>query len=183
MSSAALLCVVFKVYLSYSDWLNFDKLLLLLSVSASDFLWTTYCLISSLLLSDDDKGDISVTPKTPGYFPPVRFFSIWFQIKSWCQILWGCVYYRANPDKQSMKNRQQLPWLGKELCLTANCYTHHIHKYSLSVYWQLEIGAFKMWSLPRVVGRWCGREAQEGGDICIYIADSRCCRAENNTTW
>ena len=27
-----------------------------------------------------------------------------------------------------------------------------------------------------------GREAQEGGDICITIADSRCCIAEINTT-
>ena len=27
-----------------------------------------------------------------------------------------------------------------------------------------------------------GREAQEGGDICIHIANSRCCMAETNTT-
>ena len=27
-----------------------------------------------------------------------------------------------------------------------------------------------------------GREAQEGGDICIHIADSRCCTGEINTT-
>ena len=27
-----------------------------------------------------------------------------------------------------------------------------------------------------------GREVQEGGDICILIADSHCCRAETNTT-
>ena len=27
-----------------------------------------------------------------------------------------------------------------------------------------------------------GREAQEGGDICIHIADSLCCTAETNTT-
>ena len=27
-----------------------------------------------------------------------------------------------------------------------------------------------------------GREAQEGGDICIHIADSYCCTAETNTT-
>ena len=28
-----------------------------------------------------------------------------------------------------------------------------------------------------------GRKAQEGGDICIHIADSLCCRAETNTTF
>ena len=27
-----------------------------------------------------------------------------------------------------------------------------------------------------------GREAQEGGDIYIHIADSLCCTAETNTT-
>ena len=27
-----------------------------------------------------------------------------------------------------------------------------------------------------------GREFQEGGDICICIADSLCCTAETNTT-
>ena len=27
-----------------------------------------------------------------------------------------------------------------------------------------------------------GREAQEGRDICIHIADSRCCTGETNTT-
>ena len=27
-----------------------------------------------------------------------------------------------------------------------------------------------------------GRETQEGGDICICIADSCCCTAETNTT-
>ena len=27
-----------------------------------------------------------------------------------------------------------------------------------------------------------GREAQEGGDICILGADSHCCTAETNTT-
>ena len=27
-----------------------------------------------------------------------------------------------------------------------------------------------------------GREMQEGGDICIRIADSLCCIAETNTT-
>ena len=27
-----------------------------------------------------------------------------------------------------------------------------------------------------------GREAQEGGDICIHITDSLCCAAETNTT-
>ena len=26
-----------------------------------------------------------------------------------------------------------------------------------------------------------GRQAQEGGDICIYIADSHCCTAEIKT--
>ena len=28
----------------------------------------------------------------------------------------------------------------------------------------------------------CGRETQEGGEICIHIADSVCCTAETNTT-
>ena len=27
-----------------------------------------------------------------------------------------------------------------------------------------------------------GREVQEGGDICIHIADVHCCKAEANTT-
>ena len=27
-----------------------------------------------------------------------------------------------------------------------------------------------------------GKEAQTGGDMCILIADSRCCTAEINTT-
>ena len=27
-----------------------------------------------------------------------------------------------------------------------------------------------------------GREAKEGGDICIHIADSYCCTAETNIT-
>ena len=27
---------------------------------------------------------------------------------------------------------------------------------------------------------WGGREAHEGGDICIHIAGSLCCTAENN---
>jgi len=27
-----------------------------------------------------------------------------------------------------------------------------------------------------------GREAQEGGDICIHMADSLCCTAETNRT-
>ena len=27
-----------------------------------------------------------------------------------------------------------------------------------------------------------GREAEEGGDICIHRADSLCCTAETNTT-
>ena len=26
-----------------------------------------------------------------------------------------------------------------------------------------------------------GREVQEGGDVCIHIADSLCCTAETNT--
>ena len=26
-----------------------------------------------------------------------------------------------------------------------------------------------------------GREAHEGGDICIHMADSQCCTAETNT--
>ena len=29
---------------------------------------------------------------------------------------------------------------------------------------------------------WSGREIQEGGNICIHIADSLRCTAENNTT-
>ena len=29
---------------------------------------------------------------------------------------------------------------------------------------------------------WSGKEVQEGGDICIHIADSLCCTAETNTT-
>ena len=28
-----------------------------------------------------------------------------------------------------------------------------------------------------------GREAPEGGEICIYVADSLPCIAETNTTW
>ena len=32
------------------------------------------------------------------------------------------------------------------------------------------------------MGRGCEREAQEGGDICIHIADSSCCTAETDTT-
>ena len=27
-----------------------------------------------------------------------------------------------------------------------------------------------------------GREAQEGGDVCILMTDSYCCTAETNTT-
>ena len=27
-----------------------------------------------------------------------------------------------------------------------------------------------------------GREPQDGGDICIHVADSLCCIAETNTT-
>ena len=27
-----------------------------------------------------------------------------------------------------------------------------------------------------------GKEAEEGGDICIHVADSFCCIAETNTT-
>ena len=30
-------------------------------------------------------------------------------------------------------------------------------------------------------GAWGGREIQEGGDICIHIADSLNCTAETNT--
>ena len=30
-------------------------------------------------------------------------------------------------------------------------------------------------------GEWGGREAQEGGDICIHMADSHCSGAETNT--
>ena len=32
------------------------------------------------------------------------------------------------------------------------------------------------------VAGWSGREAPEGGDICILIADSCCCTAETNVT-
>ena len=33
------------------------------------------------------------------------------------------------------------------------------------------------------MGGWRGgKEAQEGGDICIHIADSRCCASETNNT-
>ena len=32
------------------------------------------------------------------------------------------------------------------------------------------------------MGGGCGREVQEGGDICIHIADSLCYTAETNTT-
>ena len=28
-----------------------------------------------------------------------------------------------------------------------------------------------------------GKEVQKGGDICIYVADSSCCRVETNTTF
>ena len=31
-------------------------------------------------------------------------------------------------------------------------------------------------------GEWGGREAKEGGDICMHIDDSHCCTAETNTT-
>ena len=34
---------------------------------------------------------------------------------------------------------------------------------------------------PRGMGSGEGREAQEGGDICIIMADSHCCTAETNT--
>ena len=30
---------------------------------------------------------------------------------------------------------------------------------------------------------WGGREAQEGGNICIHLAESCCCAAETNTTY
>ena len=29
---------------------------------------------------------------------------------------------------------------------------------------------------------WMGREAEEGGDICILMADSHCCTGEASTT-
>ena len=32
------------------------------------------------------------------------------------------------------------------------------------------------------MGKGGGREAQEGGDICIHMADSFCCTAEINIT-
>ena len=32
------------------------------------------------------------------------------------------------------------------------------------------------------MGRGVGGDVQEGGDICIHIADSGCCTAETNTT-
>ena len=35
---------------------------------------------------------------------------------------------------------------------------------------------------PRGAGWAGGREAQEGGDICILITDSQCCTAETNKT-
>ena len=38
-------------------------------------------------------------------------------------------------------------------------------------------------SAPCSVMTWrSGREAQEEGDICVHVADSRCCIAEINTT-
>ena len=33
----------------------------------------------------------------------------------------------------------------------------------------------------RGVGRGEGREAQEGGDICIILAELHCCKAKTNT--
>ena len=36
---------------------------------------------------------------------------------------------------------------------------------------------------PIRAGWWGGREAQEGGDICILIADSCVCTAETDTTF
>ena len=33
------------------------------------------------------------------------------------------------------------------------------------------------------MGRGCGRQAQEGRDVCVYIADSLCYIAETNTTF
>ena len=35
---------------------------------------------------------------------------------------------------------------------------------------------------PGDVGWGQGREAQDGGDTCIIMADLRCCMAETNTT-
>ena len=37
--------------------------------------------------------------------------------------------------------------------------------------------------LGRGMGVWGGREAHEGGDICIHLAESCCCAAETNTTY
>ena len=31
-------------------------------------------------------------------------------------------------------------------------------------------------------GKGAGRKVQEGGDICISVADSHCCMAETNTS-
>lgn len=33
------------------------------------------------------------------------------------------------------------------------------------------------------MGAGSGKEAQEGGDICIHVAASRCGTAETDTTW
>ena len=43
-----------------------------------------------------------------------------------------------------------------------------------------QLGA--LWQ-PRGMGWMGGREAQEGEDIGILLADSQCCTAETNTTW
>lgn len=105
------------------------------------FLWTTYCLISSFLLSDDNKDDINVTPGTPGYLPPVCFFFICFQIKSWHQIMWGCVYHRADPDKQSVKNSS---WLTEKGALS------HCQLLNQSDQQVLSKCLLKAWNLIRV---------------------------------
>ena len=41
-----------------------------------------------------------------------------------------------------------------------------------------QVGAPSPWGVGWGRG---GRETQEGGDICIHIADSHCCTAETNT--
>ena len=44
----------------------------------------------------------------------------------------------------------------------------------------LYITASSAWCF--VMTLWGGREAQEGGDICIHVVDSLCCTAETNPT-